>query len=347
MTEPDITKALWDCGVLMGVHVNRPTFHVRNRPSDLLIDDMNKNVMDPGFKKMIAPDALKKLATLESKARTCLTSRSVPFKVFLEGRFVYSTALPKILKELESLREEFNAETEAFVVAYPRLKDEALTLLDAEAQKLVNNVLKNLGGESLDQKRLELDEWFVGQCEYNRTLYKRWEEGDMHRHFLMDWSIGHVTMEGMENMNLDSATLAQMQSTYKKDVQNWVREATVSMHQVLGEKAVHIKEMLEKQGKLNPKNLKPFFEALEAFKDLDFTNSSGFRKSVEEIQARFGVVKNGELDMELTAAAVTGSQAQFTAMLNTVSALASSDVAEQAGLQALASSGQFNRVIDL
>jgi len=311
MTEPAIADAVWNSGVLMGVHVSRPQFHVRNRPHDLLRDDMNKEVMDPGFKKMIAPSALKDLASLESKARTCLGNRSVPFKLFSESRFVASSTLPKILKELETIKKEFDAETEKFLVAYPRLKDEALNLLDAESQKMVDAALLKMDPKLLNQGRLDLLEWFDNQSAYNRTLYRRWEsDGDLHRHFKMSWSIGRITLEGMENLNLTHDTLVQMQKEYKENMKNWVQEATSSMHQVLGQKAAHVKEMLEKQGKLDPRNVKPFFEALEAFKDLDFTGSSNFRSIVDAIQVRFGVVKNGEFSADLSAAAIAGSQEQ-------------------------------------
>ena len=94
-------------------------------------------------------------------------------------------------------------------------------------------------------------------------------------------------LEGSSEISgIEAEDLAQQQEIFQKDMANWVKEQSTKMHQILGEAALRAKELLEKQGKLNPKNLKPLFDAFEAFKAVDFAGS-GFQKAVSDIEKNY------------------------------------------------------------
>ena len=70
----------------------------------------------------------------------------------------------------------------------------------------------------------------------------------------------------------------------QQDLQGWIHETAILMHKTLGEAAAHAKDLLEKQGKLNPKNLKPLFDAFEVFKSIDFAWVQTYRSNWEAIK---------------------------------------------------------------
>jgi hypothetical protein len=172
--------------------------------------------------------------------------------------------------------------------------------MEAELQKL-----------TADQKKVrqpELKDWLEQQKLQHRKLYPGIEELPNMFHF--SWRMFKVSaMEGLEEMNtLQQDELLAARNALKADLQNWVKTATADMHKALGDAAAQAKNLLEKQGKLNPKNLRPLFEAFETFNAIDFTGSSDWRKQVDSARERF--IKrdeDGSINFELTSEAINGT----------------------------------------
>jgi hypothetical protein len=340
----DIKQLLFQEGVLFGLSISRWTARSRINSNDLLID-VNKEAVDSGFKKLMPSEALQPLANIESRARAVVNDRSMYFEI-TGGRFVAKGAVAGIIQELTELKAAFQVEVEKFLESYPRFKDEQIAKLDRVAYgRMMDERAKYVGRTepAAAAKLTELNEYYAQQQTKNRTLYPSVQE--LRRKFGFDWRMFGIT----DVQQLGGLTAEQVQAAnaqLQQQLAQWVREATFDMHRTLGEVAVQVRVMLERQGKLNPRNLRPLFDAFQAFEALDFVGTSAVRNVINDIRSRFQVGNETAIDMDATADAVNESGAAFSTLLDTVGRLAVDDVARQAGVHALRSSGRFARVLD-
>jgi hypothetical protein len=171
--------------------------------------------------------------------------------------------------------------------------------------------------------------------------------------FSFQWRMFRVSaLTGAEEYTtLQHQDLVAAQDALKRDLQQWVARATMEMHRALGEAALNAKNLLEKNGKVQPRNLKPLFDAFETFKAIDFTGSSSFQDIVNRLKTQFGVTDaQGNVNYELSASNInhlSSSMEQFKELLGQVADLAQDDVAKEAGLAALSKVGEFKRFIEV
>ena len=342
--EQDIKQLLFQEGVLFSLSISRWTARSRISSDDLLIE-VNKDAVDSGFKKLMPTEALHPMATLESKARAVVNNRSMYFDI-TGGRFVSKAAVSDIIKELTEYKAAFGVELEKFLEGYTHFKDEQLAKLDRVAyERMMAERQKYIGREGISAhaKLTELNEYYEHQQKKNRTLYP--DVDTLRQKFNFGWRMFGITDVQMLG-GLTEKQIEEANNLLQSQLSQWVQEATFDMHRTLGEVAVQVKVMLEKQGKLNPKNLKPLFDAFETFQAIDFTGASSTRNIINDIRRRFQAGNETDIDYAATAAAVNESSAAFNELLGTVGRLAVDDVARQAGVHALRASGRFARVLD-
>jgi hypothetical protein len=345
------TEILFDKGTLMDLYVGKPTFQKKLRSSDMLLEGtVNEDAFYLGHKKLLPREAMARLVTLEGHARTALAGRSLEFP--LSGaRFVYFRALPELLVRLRVLQTEWRVAVQELVATYPELKAKQLETLDKQSEDLMQAELQKLTEEQRKVRQPELRDWLEMQRLQHRRLYPQVDELPSMFHF--SWRMFKVSaMEGLEEMNsLQQDELVAARDALKADLQSWVKTATADMHKALGEAAAQAKNLLEKQGKLNPKNLRPLFEAFETFNAIDFTGSSDWRKQVDSARERF--IKrdsDGNINFELTSEAINGTHfatTEFKSLLNSIGSLAIAQVAEEAGKAAISRVGAFKRFVEV
>jgi hypothetical protein len=340
---------LFNRGTLMDLYIGKPTFQKKLRQSDLLVEGIDTNAVYLGHKFLLSKKATEELVTLEGRARRALADRSLEFP--LSGaRFVYYQALTGVLSELKGLRDEWNAAVEDLLVRYPELKAEQLAVLDGHYETMMANELAKTPAGDRPQKEVTLRNWLEQEKLNNRGLYPQVE--GLRSVFHFEWRMFKISaLSGLEQMStLDQDALFQAQDQLRQDLQNWVRTAAVEMHRVLGEAAANALSMLNKREKLNPRNLRPLFDAFETFKAIDFTGSSSFQEVVDRIKSTFGIMNaDGNLDYERIADRInhTADMTMFRDLLSKVADLATDQIAEEAGITALKKVGEFQRVIEV
>ena len=334
----------------MDLFIGKPTFQKKLRSGDILVDGIDPSAIYLGHKKLLPKGALEELVTIEGIARRTLSDRSLEFPIS-GARFIQYSALAEVVRSLTALKERWNAGVVGLVNDYPTLREAQLVALDAQAEKLQRNALAPLSGKERDARELELQAWLATQKSINRSMYPRAE--DLTKLFKFEWRMFRVSStSGTEELTgLKASEIAQAQEAIQRDLQKWVRAAATEMHKVLGEAALNAKNMLEKQGKMTPRNMKPLFDAFNTFKAVDFTGSSTIQDVIGRIQAKFEISSpDGETDFELSANAATGQagvESGFNQLLATISELATDSVAENAGIQALGKAGEFRRLIEV
>lgn len=341
MTE-QVINALWTQGVLFDLDIGKSQFNKKNRSQDMgLNEDVDPDAMSTGSKKLMPPRVIKKLLAIENLARATLKNRSLEFP--LSGaRFVYYKALGDLTKMLEVIREDWNLAVLDITSNYEGLKQEQIKLLDFEAQKI---------SKARPGTDAEKEEWLIEQYTHNRNIFP--PLASVQDRFRFGWRMYKVNAaDGLSTMGeVEKEAMLDAQKKLQQEMQAWAKDASSAIHKKLGEAAAQASAMLSKQGKLNPKNLKPLFDAFEEFKAVDFTGSSDFRNKIDKLTAKFLVVNtDGKTDMATTADSINNTSTgltQFKEVLEDLSELAVDAVAEQAGLHSLHKVGEFKRMVEI
>lgn len=341
-----LTRILFDKGTLFHLYIGRWTGNKKMHESDLLLDgEVDKNVFYIGHKKLMPPEAHERLQRIEGQARAVLSARSIPFPIG-NARYVSYQVLSDVVQQLQRFRDQWDDAIDYLVSNYPRFMEEQLQRLDQQAHQLAEAELEKLKTELKPGKREKLREWEQEQRRLNRSLYPPVSE--LPNRFVFQWHMFKVSpLEGVEEMStLDAESLSREQENLRQEMQRWVREASVVMHRELGEAAAQAKRLLDDNGKLNPRNLKPLFDAFETFQAVNFAGPSEFQRTIDQIRARYlQRTGAGETDWRLTAEVVNGSAAEMQGLLNSIATLAINEMAEQAGVRSVRA-GEFGRLID-
>lgn len=338
-----IVNVLFKQGVLFDLGVGAWQATHKMQPEDLRIEKLNREAMYIGHKKLLPAEIQEKFSHQDYEIRKFLRQNSAPFPI-AGAVFVPYKTLPKIIKGLEALKKDYEALVDWLITYYDQLKTNQLQTLDQQVVEIVNQQLAPYPVDS-DQYRAkyyELVEWRNAQWKANEALYP--PKDKLKDRYYVVWRMFKVDPVGSEAVTGEQAqALAEAQAKLQKELQDWVKAQTVKMHQALGKAAAKAKLMLEKQGKLNPKNLKPLFDTFETFKASDFANSS-FGTAIDKLKQELAV--GDTTTFESLAEQVNNSQQQFSALLDQFTELAVDDVAEKAGIAALGGT-EFKRVIDL
>lgn len=346
------TEILFNRGTLLDLYIGRPTFQRKLRPSSLLLADViDETALQLGNKRLMPKKALERHVTLEGKARTALADRSLEFPIS-GARFVTYNALPGLLRRLQDLKGQWQAATDTFVKDYHELRDQQLIVLDDQTEMLMRKQLEMIPKEEVASRSTELLEWQDAERAATRELYPPAHE--IPSSFRFSWRMFKVSaLEGGAGTAgiLDPDELEQAQRQMRADLQQWVSTAIVEAHKALGETAKQARELFEKQNKLNPKNLRPLFEAFETFNAIDFTGRSDWRKQIEEAKSKF-IQRDaeGNIDMEKTASAINSTHHasdEFKKLLSSIGTLAVEQTAQAAGLASLTKVGEFKRLIEV
>lgn len=341
---PEIAELLFSDGTLFDLYIGRWAGIKKLKPNDVLLEDIDKDAIYLGHKKLLPKTAVEEIQKLEGQARRALEMRSLDFPIS-GARFVSHAALPDLVRDLGRIRTSYNQEVDILIANYEGLKTDQLARLNKQSEDLITRTLNSTQSGMVNQKREELEKWRQAQAKTNAELYP--PVNTLKSRFSFEWRLFRVAEFNAAEV-LSSDMLAEVQDKMRSDLEAWASEAASEMHKTLGAAASQAHKMLQENGKLNPKNLRPLFNAFESFKAVDFTGASPFRASLDKIKEKF--LRDGENGMELTAEAINGtvdSKGEFANLLADLGRLAVEDVAEEAGTQSLVRSGRYGRVLSL
>lgn len=331
-----IAEQLFQRGALMSLHIGRWGAMKKMSAGDLLLKEVDDDALYLGHKKLLPKSAMEKLVELEGKARSTLAGKSIDFPI-AGARFVSYSSVPTLMESLKSLKDDWDSEVEKLVADYPNLRTKQLELLERQAITLANEKLK-----ADPSKADEMKTWLATQLATNRTFYPPADQ--LKFKFSFSWRMFRISnLDGINE--LDPEEVKNAQERLRNDLRQWIGSATAQIHQTLGEAAKNAQDILERNGKLTPRNIKPLFDAFESFLAVDFTGKSTFRENIESLKKGF-LVQNpdGTYNLPLMAESVSGNE-QFSTLLSKLSTLAIEDVAREAGAES--SAGRFGRVLDL
>jgi hypothetical protein len=140
MQNTDLLKVLGREGVLVNVSVRYWRAHKKLKPEDIGLDadNITDRLISLGHKKLVPSDALKRLATIESRAHATVDANSFPFLGGI-AHFLPNAKLAEVTSKLDVLEQEFIAEQERFVVNYANLRASSTREWWEAARKLVSD----------------------------------------------------------------------------------------------------------------------------------------------------------------------------------------------------------------
>jgi hypothetical protein len=339
----ELVNVIFQKGVLFDINIGKWAAQHRMTPQDLMMDKVNSEAMHIGFKRLMPSKAMKPIIHLEGQIRTFVDKMSMPFPI-AGAVFVNYKSLKPLIDGLKDYSGKYQAAATELYEKYEDYRTEQLKVLDAEAQKIANSRRKD---PSDQQETAKLQEWVKAQHTLNRSLYPSRE--DLPLKFYVTWKMFKVNPldGGSEISGVEAEDMAAQQELFQKEMQKWVKEQTAKIHKTLGEAAARAKELLEKQGKLNPKNLKPLFDAFAEFKNVDFAGSN-FQKAVTDIESKYLMTSSdGSMNFIAISNKINeGDSDAFSSLLDTLSGLAVDAVSENAAHETLGNS-DFKRLLDL
>lgn len=101
-------------------------------------EDINRDLVSLGHKKLLPKDALKNLALIEGRAHQLVEDSTFPFLGGI-ARFLPNAKLQQVISKLDDLKQEFTAEQSKFMDNYARLRAEALREWRISANKLTDD----------------------------------------------------------------------------------------------------------------------------------------------------------------------------------------------------------------
>ncbi len=336
-------EVLFKQGILFDLDIGRWMAIRKLDKNDLLLTNINPDAIHLGHKKLIPKEAVAKLGAIIGAARGALNSCSSEFPI-AGARFVRFPVLPELLMTLKSLKKQFEEEVVLLMKAYPILRQEQIKVLNTQAQSLADERIAKT--EKKDEQAL-IKMWVQEQQVKNQESFP--DPDKLKEKFRFEWRIFKVSAaDSLNGISTEDALAAGQKM--QGDLQEWIHETATLMHKTLGQAAAHAKELLEKQGKMNPKNLKPLFDAFDAFKNLDFAGSD-VQKQLNDIKTKFAYTKaEGVIDYEKSAIAINASefaQKDLKSLLDTLGNLAVDKVAQDAGEKAIMNLQGYKRKLDL
>jgi len=342
-----VHEILFKKGILVDLDVHQWRAQKKLTKEDLLLDKtIQEDLYYTGHKKLLPKKALAPLIEIEGKARLELDARSSPFPI-AKARFVTFPVLNELMDVLGKYQKEFFKALDELILNYDEFKGEQLALLDAQIQAIADEDLKKAPPDQQKIRKIALHDWVTNQMTLVRQLYPPQEQ--LHQRFGFEWRLFKITnAEGVEGSGLSQEAIKVINKKLDGDMQDWVKDTTKDSLQELGEAAKHLYELMDKQGKLHPKNLKRFFEAADKFVASEFLDSK-YVGLVNTMKTQYLVETDGDPNWELMAQNMSfiHNQNSLKNVLAIIAELAAEEKASAIAIETIKKSEEFGRVVDI
>lgn len=343
-----LESVIFQHGTLFDLDIGRWAAQKRMRANDLLMDGHATDAFKMGHKRLLPEKADQAIKEIESRARSYLTNRSTPFPIG-GGRFVARHILSEVLERLKEMQGDYARAVGELVENYDELREHQIRVLDNAEYQISVEKVSATSPDRRDQVQQELGTWLAQKYAEHRQAYPPKDE--LRRRFRFEWRMFNIEpSSGITGMSdAQQEEMIRAREALRQEMNAWVRQATAEMHRTLGEAAMNAHDLLVRNGKLNPKNLRPLFEAFEAFRAMDFTGASEFQAVVDRARAAFVLNPDGTVDYKNSSEEFEDEayRNSFRGLLTEMGRLSQEAVAEEAGIRAIQRSGSFARVVEV
>lgn len=275
-TDTTFLDALTQRGVLVNVSVRYWRAQKKLNPEDLGLarDRVNERLISLGHKRLVPKESLKRLALLEGRAHALVEENTFPF---LGGvaHYLPNEKLEEVTARLHTLQAEFEAETQAFIAGYGRLRETALQEWRDAALQL-----------GVEPRRLVA------------TVEQAFPPADrMPRSFAFEVRLFSIAVPDVPQTQLvDMGTQRELMAARREAAEQARREIEASCNRFVGDCVTELRrqtaelcsEMLasiDARGDVHQKTLNRLQRFIERFGSLNFANDLEMQRELDHARA--------------------------------------------------------------
>lgn len=272
-------------GVLVQLHIHYWRPYAQLRLADLGLEDVNgttSKYIQLGRKKLLPPDLIAKIETVERRARTALRENSL--KCFW-GCFIPTTAWGKWRELSDKLRTKFYEVRDEIVEALPKSKE------------TLNEIYSEMARDAYRRSKLDADaevpqdfiNRFVAAC-LNRIpsaeqIRAAFRYNEVYNYIPLPSQVrAHV--EGLIQDDMRRQIALQMHTEKQQMMDGFIAEVSAGLRNMVVKVAKSVKDSIEKNdGKLIPRSTSDIKRLLEKLERLNFYDDKAIQGMVTDIRA--------------------------------------------------------------
>jgi hypothetical protein len=281
----DKVLQMMERGVLVQLHVRYWRPYAKLREADLGIDGLNGDVskhIQLGRKKLLPPEMIAKIETVERMARTAL--RNCSLKCFW-GSFIPTTAWERWRERSDKLREKFFA-----------VRDEIVKELPTSIKQL-RETYTEMAKEAYRRSKFEADadvpqefiDRFVTACLSRipsaQQISDAFSYEEVYNYIPLPSQV-KAHLEGLLENNMHRQIAQQMYTQKKEMMDGFMAEVSTGLRNMVVKVAQSVRDSIEKnEGKLIPRFTSDLKQLLGKLERLNFYDDTEITKMVEDIRA--------------------------------------------------------------
>jgi hypothetical protein len=281
----DRVLAMMERGVLVQLHIRYWRPYAQLRLADLGLEDVNgvtSNYIQLGRKKLLPPDLISKIETVERRARTALKNNSL--KCFW-GSFIPTTAWEKWRELSDKLQKRFYEVRDEIVRALP------------ESKETLREIYSEMATDAYRRSKLDADvevpqdfiNTFVAAC-LNRIpsaeqIGAAFRYDEVYNYIPLPSQV-RAHAEGLIQDDMRRQIASQMHTEKQQMMDGFIAEVSSGLRNMVVKVAQSVKDSIEKNdGKLIPRSTSDIKRLLEKLGRLNFYDDKSIRGMVTDIRA--------------------------------------------------------------
>jgi len=251
------------------------------RQDDLGLDNVPKEIISLGHKKLAKKESLKDVHTAIHKARNYFKGNSFTFP-FGGARFIPYARLQRVATRMQEAEKIFNEKVEIFMAEYPNIQTQMLMEYSEAFEAMLRKVNNRTEAEIRTQKEILL----------NRIREKYPTVDELRKRFAFDFVIFEVTDPEFKSVTSEKALqkaskLDALEKAYREKVSNrldgFIEEVVASLKKMALDIVSKMQDRLDKDT-VKMSTLRSFKKFAETFREMDFVdvNIDNVLKSLED-----------------------------------------------------------------
>ena len=281
----DQVLRMMERGVLVQLHIRYWRPYAKLRLADLGLEEVNgatKGYIQLGRKKLLPPELIARIETVERRARTALRNNSL--KCFW-GSFIPTTAWKKWRELSDKLRTRFYEVRDEIVAALP------------ESKETLREIYSEMAKDAYKRSKLDAEvevpndfvERFVAAClsriPSDEQIRAAFRYDEVYNYIPLPSQVrAHV--EGLIEDDMRRQIAEQMHTEKKEMLDGFLAEVSSGLRNMIVKVAESVKASIEQNdGKLVPRSTSDIKRLLEKLDRLNFYDDTSIQSMVADIRA--------------------------------------------------------------
>lgn len=281
----DKVLRMMERGVLVQLHVRYWRPYAKLQEADLGIDGLNGAVskhIQLGRKKLLPPEMIAKIETVERRARTTLRNCSLPC---FWGSFIPTTAWERWREQSDKLRQKFFEVRNEIVRELPA----SIVQLRETYAEMAKGAYRRSKFDADAEVPQEFIDRFITACLSRipsaQQIGAAFAYEEVYNYIPLPSQV-KAHLEGLLEDSMRSQIAQQMYTQKKEMIDGFMAEVSTGLRNMVVKVALSVRESIEKnEGKLIPRFTSDLKRLLEKLERLNFYDDTGVTKMVEEIRA--------------------------------------------------------------